>query len=97
MAKSKSAEYQSLESAKKKIRALDHDVRQKIITLLRSKEKLSVTEIYKTLRIEQSVASQHLSILRGASLVTGTRDKKQIFYSVNESEISALIENAGKI
>lgn len=97
MAKSKSTEYQSLETAKAKIRALDHDARQKIITLIRAKEKISVTEIYKALRIEQSVASQHLSILRKANLVTGTRDGKQIIYTVNEKEIAELIENAGKI
>lgn len=97
MAKSKNAEYKSLETAKKKIWALDHDTRQKIIALLRSKGKLSVTEIYKTIRIEQSVASQHLSILRKANLVATTPEGKQRLYSVNEDRVQELKDNAAKI
>ncbi|HEU4609081.1 MAG TPA: ArsR family transcriptional regulator, partial [Chitinophagaceae bacterium] len=50
-----------------------------------------VTEIYIRLRLEQSVASQHLAILRRAGIVRTDRDGKFIYYSVNTSRISAIM------
>jgi len=63
-------------------------MRKDIIVLLEEQKKLTVTEIYVKLRVEQSVASQHLAILRKAGIVETTRSGKFIFYSVNKSRIS---------
>jgi DNA-binding transcriptional ArsR family regulator len=52
------------------LRALNHKLRQQILKLLDEKRKVTVTEIYIELRLEQSVTSQHLAILRRAGLVT---------------------------
>ena len=52
------------------LRALNHKLRQQIIRLLDENKKLTVTEIYVHLRLEQSVASQHLAILRRAGIVS---------------------------
>ena len=65
------------------IRALNHKLRLQIIRLLHDKDELTVTEIYVKLRLEQSVASQHLAILRKAGFVNTLRDGKFIYYSVN--------------
>ena len=46
------------------LRALNHKLRQQILKLLDEKRKVTVTEIYIELRLEQSVTSQHLAILR---------------------------------
>ena len=43
---------------------------------------MTVTDIYVKLRLEQSVASQHLAILRKAGVVQTERDGKFIFYSL---------------
>jgi len=46
------------------LRAVNHKLRQWIIDLLDDGETMIVTDIYIKLRLEQSVASQHLAILR---------------------------------
>ncbi len=69
------------------LRALNHKLRQHMLKLLNENKKMTVTEMYVKLRIEQSVASQHLAILRRANLVTTKRDGKFIFYSVNYPRI----------
>ena len=43
-----------------------------------------------TLRIEQSVASQHLAILRKAGIVSTMREGKFIFYAINSSRIETI-------
>jgi ArsR family transcriptional regulator, virulence genes transcriptional regulator len=69
------------------IRALNHKLRQSIIKLLEETERLSVTEIFVQLRIEQSVASQHLAILRTAGFLETHRDGKNIYYSINKKKL----------
>jgi DNA-binding transcriptional ArsR family regulator len=65
------------------LRAINHKLRQIIMKLIHENEKMTVTEIYVQLRLEQSVASQHLAILRKAGFVNTNRDGKFIRYSVN--------------
>jgi DNA-binding transcriptional ArsR family regulator len=65
------------------LRALNHKLRQLIVKLIDEHKKVTVTEIYVKLRLEQSVASQHLAILRRASIVTTIREGKFIYYAVD--------------
>lgn len=77
------------------LRALNHKLRQQLLNLLDEEPKITVTEIYVKLRLEQSVVSQHLAILRRAGIVITKREGKFIYYSVNYNrlkEISAFIE-----
>ena len=69
------------------LRAINHKLRQQILKLIQQKDKITVTEIYVKLRLEQSVASHHLSILRKAGFVTTVRDGKFIYYSVNSQRL----------
>jgi DNA-binding transcriptional ArsR family regulator len=69
------------------LRAINHKLRQQILKLIHQKEKITVTEIYVKLRLEQSVASQHLAILRKAGFVITERDGKFIYYSVNNQRL----------
>ena len=72
------------------LRALNHKLRQQIIKLIDEQGKMTVTELYVKLRLEQSVASQHLAILRKAGFVKTVRDGKFIYYSVNTSRLHEL-------
>ena len=72
------------------LRALNHQLRQQIFKLLEEKEKLTVTDIYKHLKLEQSVASQHLAILRRAGIVRTERDGKFVFYILNHKRIDQI-------
>jgi DNA-binding transcriptional ArsR family regulator len=69
------------------LRAINHKLRQQILKLIDEQSKITVTEIYVKLRLEQSVASQHLAILRKAGFVKTDRDGKYIYYSVNTQRI----------
>lgn len=72
------------------LRAINHKLRQQIIKLIDEHEKITVTELYVKLRLEQSVASQHLAILRKAGFVKTIRDGKFIFYSMNLTRMKEL-------
>ena len=73
------------------VRSINHKLRQQIIKLLDESQKMTVTEIYVKLRLEQSVASQHLAILRRAGIVSTTRDGKFIYYSVNYQRLAEVV------
>lgn len=72
------------------LRAINHKLRQQILKLIDEQGKITVTEIYVKLRLEQSVASQHLAILRKAGFVKTDRDGKFIYYTVNSFRIEEM-------
>jgi DNA-binding transcriptional ArsR family regulator len=72
------------------LRAINHKLRQQILKLIDENGKMTVTEIYVKLRLEQSVASQHLAILRKAGFVKTERDGKFIYYSVSTERLEEL-------
>ena len=74
------------------LRSINHKLRQQIIKLLDESQKMTVTEIYVKQRLEQSVASQHLAILRRAGIVATTRDGKFIYYSVNYNRLAEVVK-----
>lgn len=80
----------SVKKASLILRAINHKLRQQILKLIDEHGKITVTEIYVKLRLEQSVASQHLAILRKAGFVKTERDGKFIYYTVNTSRIEEL-------
>ena len=67
-------------------------MRQQILTLIETEKKITVTEIYVRMRLEQSVASQHLAILRKAGIVVTQRDGKFIYYTVNNKRIGEITD-----
>jgi DNA-binding transcriptional ArsR family regulator len=72
------------------LRALNHKLRQQLLHLLDEHKKVTVTEIYVKLRLEQSVVSQHLAIMRRAGIVSTKREGKFIYYSVNYNRIKEI-------
>jgi DNA-binding transcriptional ArsR family regulator len=91
-----SLDYADLRKAVLVLRAVNHKLRQRVIDLLEDGETLTVTDIYIKLRLEQSVASQHLAILRRAGVVTTERQGKFIYYSINKNrlaQIGTLVED----
>ena len=65
------------------LRTINHLLRQQILQFIHEKKRIIVTEIHTKFRIEQSVASEHLALLRREKFVTTERDGRFIFYSVN--------------
>ena len=89
-------DYADLRKAVLVLRAVNHKLRQRIIDLLEESQTMTVTDIYIKLRLEQSVASQHLAILRRAGVVLTERQGKFIYYSLDTDrldQISKLVED----
>lgn len=88
-------DYAELRKAVLVLRAVNHKLRQRIISLLEEEDGMNVTDIFVKLRLEQSVASQHLAILRRAGIVYTERNGKFIHYHLNKdrlAQISQLVE-----
>lgn len=88
-------DYAELRKAVLVLRAVNHKLRQRIIDLLDQNGNMTVTDIYIKMRLEQSVASQHLAILRRAGVVTTQRQGKFINYELNRerlNQISRLVD-----
>lgn len=88
-------DYTELRKAVLVLRAVNHGLRQKMLELIEKEGQMTVTNIYVKLRLEQSVASQHLAILRRVGVVNTKRQGKFIYYSVNKDrldQISRLVE-----
>jgi DNA-binding transcriptional ArsR family regulator len=78
-------------------RAINHPLRRQMLTLLHQQARMTVTEVFIKLRLEQSVASQHLAILRKAGLVITERQGKYIFYAVNYPRLKQIHQMAADI
>ena len=74
------------------LRALAHPLRMKILEFIDKHETINVNKIYNTLKLEQSITSQHLRILRLAGIVITTREGKFIHYSIDYSKIQNVLK-----
>ena len=83
-------DYNILRKAVLVLRSVNHKLRQSMIKLLEENDEMTVTELYVKLRLEQSVASQHLAILRRAGVVGTRREGKFIYYALNKDRISEI-------
>ena len=79
------------------VRGINHTLRQRMLFLIHENKRMTVSAIYGKLGIEQSVTSQHLSILRNAGFVQTKREGKFIFYSVNSPRIKQINQSAEAI
>jgi len=85
-------DYVAVKTAAMTLRAINHKLRQQIVRLLEEHKRMNVTDIYVKLRLEQSVASQHLAILRRANIVITQREGKFIHYSLNHKRIADIAQ-----
>ena len=81
-----------LDAAAEMLKAIAHPTRIAIINLLENSNRLTVTEIFESLSIEQAVASHHLRILRDRGLVNSEKDGKNRFYYLKHDRLSQIIE-----
>lgn len=92
MKKKNAIDIEKLELAASKLRAMAHPMRIAIIDLLTENKKLTVTEIYESLNIEQAAASHHLNILKSKGLLESKRDGKMIYYSLKIQVLAKVVE-----
>ena len=76
-------------------RAINNKTRLQILHLLHHNgNRMTVTSVYKKLRIEQAVASQHLAVLRRNKIVQTLREGRNIYYSIDYERLQEIHEYA---
>lgn len=88
----KDVKIEDLEYAAGMLKAMAHPMRMAILTLLEDGEKLTVTQIYETLNIEQSTTSHHLGILKNKGVLSSKREGKNTFYFLRNNSLSTVME-----
>lgn len=83
-------ELHSIKIAGRICRAIQHPLRSKLLNYISGFPKTCVTDIYVHFKIEQSVASQHLAVLRQAGVVKTERSGKEILYSINDDNVNKI-------
>jgi len=74
------------------MRALAHPLRLKILEFLDQHKNIQVNQIYNTLKIEQSIASQHLRILKNAGVLVADKDGKYMHYTIDYQKVSNAVK-----
>jgi ArsR family transcriptional regulator, zinc-responsive transcriptional repressor len=87
------AEPERIEAACGLLRALGTPHRLAIILAL-SNGPLCVHDLVDSLGISQSLASQHLRVLRAAGLVSGTRRGKETAYALADEHVAHIAHDA---
>ena len=76
-------DFEKINKLKTVATAIQNSTRVSIINVLSLMGEVNVTEIYQKLKLEQSVCSQHLYILKESDVVLARREGKCIYYSIN--------------
>lgn len=79
------------------LRAINHDLRIRMLNLIHEQGPITVTDIYTKMGLEQSVASQHLAILRKARFVETERQGKCIYYKINYERFTDMEQFMNKL
>ncbi|MCS7084632.1 MAG: metalloregulator ArsR/SmtB family transcription factor [Bacteroidia bacterium] len=74
------------------LKSVAHPARLAVIELLSDNEEMSVGAIQSYLKIEQSLLSHHLMILRENGIVACRRDGKSIRYRLAERNLLRVLE-----
>ena len=83
-------DYADVNEAGMIVRSINHPIRKKIIEMLQKVDETNVTDIYVKLRMEQSIVSQHLAILRSTKVLKTRRDGKFIYYSLDTRRLKRI-------
>lgn len=86
-----------LETSTEILRAIAHPIRIAMVDLLHTHQRLSVTEIFKKLKIEQAIASHHLRILKNQDVVDVQRDGKNSYYALCKPEFYEIVQTLTKV
>jgi DNA-binding transcriptional ArsR family regulator len=74
------------------MRALAHPLRLKILEFLDQNQNIQVNHIYNSLKIEQSIASQHLRILKNAGVLMADKDGKYMHYAIDYARVQQAVK-----
>jgi DNA-binding transcriptional ArsR family regulator len=74
------------------LKSVAHPVRISVIDLLEQSGRLTVSELQKVLKIEQSLLSHHLTNMRDKKVVDTQREGKNMYYFLTDHTITDIID-----
>ena len=83
---------EKLTLASEMLKAISHPIRLEIISYLGAGTKLTVTEIYEKLGIEQSTTSHHLGIMKNKGVLSSLRDGKNTYYFLKHPALIGILD-----
>ncbi len=86
---------EQLQAAADMLKAIAHPIRMSILAVLEDEKKMSVTEIYESVNVEQSTASHHLGILKDKGVLSSERVGKKTYYKLKHNRLSNIIGCVG--
>ncbi len=87
---------EQLERASNMLKAIAHPMRMAILSYLEDGRRLTVTEIYEKLKIEQSTTSHHLGIMKDKGVLSSQREGKNTYYFLRHEQLSNIVECISK-
>jgi ArsR family transcriptional regulator len=69
-------------------KALGDETRQRILEILQTEGEKCVSDLVEAFNVSQPTISHHLHFLKQANLVNSRREGKQIYYRVNQDNIT---------
>lgn len=76
---------------------MSEPMRLNIISLIGSNGKLRGKDLLEKLDLTQPTLSHHMSVLLGANLITARKEGRCVWYSVNQTTITAISEGIASI
>ncbi len=85
-------DHEKLERASELLKVIAHPSRIGIIRLLEDKNRMTVSEIFERLNLEQAVVSQHLRLLKDKGVLMCEREGKNRYYFLKNQQFSKIIK-----
>jgi ArsR family transcriptional regulator len=85
-------EQERLDYSSELMRALAHPLRLKILEFIDRHEVINVNKIYNTMKIEQSITSQHLKILKSVGILDTNKEGKFKHYQIDYEKLVKVVK-----
>ncbi|WP_129726181.1 MULTISPECIES: ArsR/SmtB family transcription factor [Bacillaceae] len=73
------------------LKVLAHPARIALVKFMIEKGPTNVTSLYEELEAPQSTVSQHLSKLKTAKIISGTRKGLEIYYEIKDERVKPIL------
>ncbi|MFB9757252.1 metalloregulator ArsR/SmtB family transcription factor [Ectobacillus funiculus] len=73
------------------LKVLAHPARIALVKFMIEKGPTNVTSLYEELEAPQSTVSQHLSKLKTAKIISGTRKGLEIYYEIKDERVEPIL------
>ncbi|MFV0390947.1 MAG: ArsR/SmtB family transcription factor [Paludibacteraceae bacterium] len=85
-------EIERMEDAAYMLKAISNGTRLRVISILKSNEELTVSQLVEMTECEQSLLSHHLTDMRAKGILNCRKDGKNCFYSLKNKQITQIID-----